>query len=50
MPKISLPKAKYVGTTDKGNYKFTRKNSAGRNMPFYLSPSDYKRVKKHIKK
>lgn len=49
MPKIHLKGYRYVGKTANGNYKFTRRDSKGRNMPFYLSPSEYRRVKKKAK-
>ena len=49
MPKIHLKGYKYIETTDNGFYKFTRRDSIGRNMPFYLSPSDYHKVKKKAK-
>lgn len=45
---IKLPNAKYIETTANGNYKFTRNDSIGRNMPFYLSPAEYEKIKRKL--
>lgn len=47
---IKLKGYKYIKTTENGNYKFTRKDSKGRNTPFYLSPIEYRKIKRHMKR
>jgi hypothetical protein len=48
-----LGKYKSYGKTPSGKYKYSRKDSIGREMPFYLSESEKRRLqylhKKHDK-